>query len=134
VTGTPDRTGAPERPLEPVLAEVATGLWRLRRRLGNGVEPGPGVLTGAARQVQRILDTLSEAGIRVDDHLGVAFHPGLAMDVVSYQPTAGLDREVVIDVERPSVYRGADTLQRARVIVGVPGPPPAHPEEPESAR
>lgn len=120
MSGAPTQTNRSDQPLEPLLAEVATGLWRLRRRLSDGVEPTPEALAGAARQVRRILDALSEADVRIDDHCGVAFDPGLAIDVVSYQETAGLDREVVIDAERPSVYRGAATLQRARVIVGVP--------------
>lgn len=98
--------------LEHVVVEVATGLWRLQRRL----DPG----TPEARQVRRIFDALGDADIRVDDHHGVAFDPGLAIDVVAYQPTAGIEREVVIETERPSVFRGAATLQRGRVIVGVP--------------
>lgn len=99
--------------LEQVLAEVATGLWRLQRRLP--VADGP-----EARQVRRILEVLSDADIRIDDHHGVAFDPGLAIDVVAYQPTAGVDHEQVIDTERPSIFHGAATLQRGRVIVGVP--------------
>lgn len=99
--------------LEHVLAEVATGLWRLQRRLSASGTP-------EARQVRRILEVITDADIRIDDHLGVAFDPGLAIDVVAYQPTEGLDHERVIDTERPSIYRGAATLQRGRVIVGVP--------------
>jgi hypothetical protein len=120
MSGNPGQGGRLEQPLEPLLAEVATGLWRLQRRLRDGVEPTSEAWTAAARQVRRILGALSEAGVMIDDHCGVAFDPGFAIDVVSYQQTAGLDREVVIDAEQPSVYRGAAILQRARVIVGVP--------------
>jgi hypothetical protein len=98
--------------LEHVVAEVATGLWRLQRRLDAG--------TPEARQVRRIFDVLGDADIRVDDHHGVSFDPGLAIDVVAFQPTEGIEREVVIETERPSIFRGAATLQRGRVIVGVP--------------
>jgi hypothetical protein len=101
-----------DQPLEHVLAEVATGLWRLYRRLDSGAPE--------ARHVRRILEVLSDADIRIDDHHGVAFDPGLAIDVVAYQPTEGVDREQVIETERPSIFRGAATLQRGRVIVGVP--------------
>lgn len=105
-----------DRPLEHVLAEVATGLWRLQRRL----DPETPETRAAARQVRRILDVLGDADIRIDDHHGVAFDPGLAIDVVAYQPTEDVDHEQVIDTERPSIFRGAATLQRGRVIVGVP--------------
>ena len=78
-----------DRSLEHVLVEVATGLWRLQRRLGAG--------TPEARQVRRIFDVLGDADIRVDDHHGVTFDPGLAIDVVAYQPTEGVTREQVIE-------------------------------------
>jgi hypothetical protein len=105
-----------DRSLEHVLAEVATGLWRLQRRLGSDTPE----TRAAARQVRRILDVLGDADIRIDDHHGVPFDPGLAIDVVAYQPTEGVEREQVIDTEQPSVFRGTTTLQRGRVIVGVP--------------
>ena len=107
--------------LEHVLVEVATGLWRLQRRLDAVPQAQAAPETrAAARQVRRILDVLGDADIRIDDHHGVLFDPGLAIDVVAYQPTEGVDRERVIETERPSIYRGAATLQRGRVIVGVP--------------
>jgi hypothetical protein len=109
-------TSDAERPLEHVLVEVATGLWRLQRRL----DPGAPETQAAARQVRRILDVLGDADIRIDDHHGIAFEPGLAMDVVAYQETEGVTHEQVIDAERPSIFRGSATWQRARVIVGVP--------------
>jgi hypothetical protein len=98
--------------LEQVLAEVATGLWRLQRRMDASAPE--------ARQVRRILEVLGDADIRIDDHHGVAFDPGLAIDVIAYQPTEGVDHDQVIDTERPSIFRGTATLQRGRVIVGVP--------------
>jgi hypothetical protein len=114
----------PDAPLEHVLVEVATGLWRLRRRLDSSLDSSPDSSApetqAAARQVRRILDVLGDADIRIDDHHGIAFEPGLAMDVVAYQETEGVTREQVIDAERPSIFRGGATLQRARVIVGVP--------------
>jgi hypothetical protein len=102
--------------LEPVLVEVATGLWRLQRRLDSSTPE----TQAAARQVRRILEVLGDADIRIDDHHGIAFEPGLAIDVVAYQETEGVTHEQVIDAERPSIFRGGATLQRARVIVGVP--------------
>ena len=125
-----------DQPLEHLLAEVATGLWRLQRRLDSQAPESSGPESSApensapgsssretraaARQVRRIIEILGDADIRIDDHHGVTFDPGLAFDVVAYQPTEGLDRELVIDTERPSIFRGAATLQRGRVIVGVP--------------
>jgi murein L,D-transpeptidase YcbB/YkuD len=100
------------REVERILAETVTGLWRLSQRLDDEA--------AARRQLERTLDALTDAGIRIDDHRGDAFDPGLPIEVVAYQATAGLDRETVIGLERPSVYRNGSVIQRARVIVGTP--------------
>ena len=115
--------------LERVLAETVTGLWRLADRLG--VEPvavpapaeeAAEQLRSARRQLGRILESLADSGIRVEDHRGQRFHPGLAIEVVAYQPIHGQRHETVVEVERPSVYRDAVVIQRARVIVATPPP------------
>jgi hypothetical protein len=105
------------RELEGVLAETATGLWRLTHRLGD---PADERCHGARRQLGRILESLADSGIRIDDHRDQRFHPGLAMEVVAYRPVPGLGHETVVEVERPSVYRNGTVIQRARVIVGTP--------------
>jgi hypothetical protein len=113
--------------LERVLAEAVTGLWRLADRLG--AEPVVDFastgdvaerLRSARRQLGRILESLADSGIRVEDHRGQRFHPGLAIEVVAYQPIPGQRHETVVEVERPSVYRDAAVIQQARVIVGTP--------------
>jgi hypothetical protein len=112
------------RGLEAVVVELVTGLWRLGERLA--AEPGADPAAdadrwrSARRQLQRMVEALADSGIRIEDHRGRPFHPGLTIEVVAYQPTAGLRHEAVIDVERPSVYRDGAVLQRARVIVGTP--------------
>ncbi|EXG82532.1 hypothetical protein [Cryptosporangium arvum] len=108
-----DSDAATVRELEAVIAEVATGLWRLTARLGDAPERD-------RRPVERLVEVLADRGIRVHDPRDRPFHPGLPVEVVAYQPTPGIREETVIDVERPTVYRGASVLQRARVVVGVP--------------
>jgi hypothetical protein len=119
-----DPDAASVRDLERVLAETATGLWRLADRLANQStvdnDAEGSRWRSAHRQLERIVETLTDSGIRVEDHRGRPFHPGLPLEVVAYQPTPGLRQETVIDVERPSVYRGATLIQRARVVVGTP--------------
>jgi hypothetical protein len=105
-----------------LLAEAAAGLWRLRARLAEPPDGDwPRLVRGAARHVERTLDLLSEGGIEVDGHLDVPFDPGMALDVVAYEPTTGLERETVVEVERPTVYRDGHVIPRGKVIVGVPG-------------
>jgi hypothetical protein len=114
-------------PGEPVLddravANLATGLWRARRRMlePGSDQPRPEVRK-EFRHVQATWDVLADAGIKVQDHDGDRFVPGLALDVLVFQPTAGLEHEEVVETIRPSVYVRGRSIQLGQVIVGTPG-------------
>lgn len=96
------------------VADVATGLWRLRNRM-----PADGNRS-LVRQLDAAWDALTEAGVEVDDHMNDPFDAGLAISVVAYQPTPGLRREQVIEAIRPTVYLNDRAIQKAEVIVGTP--------------
>ena len=104
-----------------MLAEVATGLWRLRQRM---VDPDSGrpleEMRRAFRHLESVWDALAAAGVEVQDHTGMAFHTGLALDVLAFQPTAGVERERVIETIKPSVYFKGRAIQMGQVIVGTP--------------
>jgi hypothetical protein len=104
-----------------VLADVATGLWRARRGLATAGAAGdtPAVAV-AARHVQRTLDVLAEAGVEVVDHQDRDYVTGSGLEVLAFQPVAGLARETVVEVLRPMVYADGVLIQRGEVIVGVP--------------
>ena len=101
------------------LADLATGLWRARRRMlePGGDEPRPEVRK-EFRHVRSTWDTLADAGVKVQDHDGTRYDTGLALEVLTFQPTAGLEHEVVLDTIRPSVYVQGRTIQLGQVIVG----------------
>lgn len=104
-----------------VVARLATGLWRARRRMcrpGSG-EPLP-EMRQPHRHVQSAWDELEEAGVLVQDHDGDAFASGLALQVVAFQPEPGLTEERVIETVRPSIYRKGRVIQMGEVIVGTP--------------
>ena len=108
-------------PSAEMLAEVATGLWRLRQRM---VDPDSGrpleEMRRAFRHLESVWDALAAAGVEVQDHTGMAFHTGLALDVLAFQPTAGVERERVIETIKPSVYFKGRAIQMGQVIVGTP--------------
>ena len=128
----PPRESAPITPVasppeEPApdsmsfLADVATGLWRLRQRM---VEPGSDRPTEEMRRPFRHLETswdaLTQAGVRIQDHTGEPFHYGSSIKVIAYEPTVGLLREQVIQTLRPTVYFKNERIQTGEVIVGAP--------------
>jgi hypothetical protein len=108
-------------PGEELLRNIATGLWRIRRRM---LEPGSdepvAAMRGAFRHLQATWDVLSEAGIEIQDHTGWAYDPGLSLNVLAHQPTGGIGREEVVETVKPSVYLRGVMIQMGDVVVGVP--------------
>jgi hypothetical protein len=113
-----------------VIAEVATGLWRLRNRLVDPETDQPLPELGKVyRHAQAILDTLAEAGVEIQSHLNTPYDSGQAISAVAFQPVPGLTRETVVDTVRPSVYMGGRQIQRGEVVVGTPLTAKPEPEE-----
>lgn len=106
-----------------LLADVGTGLWRLRQRMvdsstGRPAEP----MRKAYRHFESVWDTLTQGGLEIHDHTGEPVPEGgvYALKTVAFQPTPGLTREKVIDTIKPSVYYKRDLIQMGEVIVGTP--------------
>ncbi|HEY5149544.1 MAG TPA: hypothetical protein VIJ23_06935, partial [Mycobacterium sp.] len=112
--------GEPETIVAPrVLAELATGLWRLRTK---ATEPGTDVarpeMRAVRRQVEWMWGVLTDAGLDVQSHDQQPTDPGLSLDVLASQPVPGLDRERVLETVRPTVYLAGRVIQRGEVIIG----------------
>jgi hypothetical protein len=103
------------------IAELATGLWRMRARM---VEPETDRVFDSMRRPFRHLESVWEllraAGIDIQDHTSEVFNSGLALSVIAFQPTEGLERERVLETIRPSIYRHERVVQMGQVIVGTP--------------
>jgi hypothetical protein len=93
------------------LAELATSVWRLRNKASNGP---------LERHVRAVVDALTDVGIETRRYDEVAFAPGLKVRVLAFQPTAGLEREQIIETIRPAVYLHGQPVRLAEVIVGTP--------------
>lgn len=111
-----------------LLADVGTGLWRLRQRM---LQPGSDQpleeMRRPYRHLQSVWDALTEAGVEIRDHTGQAVPQGgiYALKVLAYQPTPGLNSERVIETIKPSIYLGEHLVQMGEVIVGTPEQTPA---------
>jgi hypothetical protein len=119
--GREPRSPGAEEPRARLLAEMATGLWRLRGRMvdaGTG-EPHP-EMRRAFRHLQAVWDALARAGVEVQEHAGRPFDPGQSLRVLAFQPTAGLPRETVLETVKPCVYLDGQRIQVGEVIVGTP--------------
>jgi hypothetical protein len=107
-----------------LLKKLATELFRARKRmLKPGTTEPLEELRRPYRHIEAMWDLLHQAEIEVQDHDGNRFEAGLELTVIAFQPTAGLNRETVIETIRPSIYHKGQLLQRGEVVVGKPETP-----------
>jgi hypothetical protein len=122
----PSALSAPEPAASPSLspeqlAQIGTGLWRLRQRM---VQPGTSrplpEVQRAFRHLESVWEVLNGAGVTIQDHTDAPFDAGQSLRVLTYQPMPELSREKVIETIKPSVYVGKKMIQMGEVIVGTP--------------
>jgi len=110
------------------LADLCTELWRLRAKM---VDPKTHKPREEYRKLNRhlvsVLDILGNENVRIVDHTGQPFDPGMTLLVRSFQPLPGLKNLEVIETMKPSVYQNQHLIQPGEVIVGKP-------EEEETAK
>ncbi|KMS70339.1 hypothetical protein ACM01_32090 [Streptomyces viridochromogenes] len=118
-------TASKEKPEEKVdtarLAEAATGVWKAGRKL----EQQDDGLGKTSRQIGRSVRTARQAlqegiELRIQDHDGDDYDPGLSLKVLSFEDDPGLTREVVLETFLPSVYFRGRLIQMGEVVVGRP--------------
>jgi len=103
------------------LAEVGTGLWRLRQKmLQPGTDKPLEEMRRAYRHFESVWDALARDGVKIYDHTGEDFDAGRSIKVLAYQPTTGLSRERVLETIKPTIYINDDRVQMGEVIVGTP--------------
>jgi hypothetical protein len=115
-----------ERERHKLLAEMATGLWKLRCRM---IEPG-GIspkdeFRREYRPVEAMWDALIHAGVEVHDLTGKPFEVGMSLTVLAYQPTPGVMRDVIHETHKPSVDLHGQPIQMGEVYVATPEKQPA---------
>jgi hypothetical protein len=128
----PPPARAPEGPGNPVtptpepgwLADLGTGLWRLRQRM---VEPGTDrpleEMRRAFRHLESLTDVVRGAGLEIQDHTGAPYHAGMALQVLAFQPTPDVRRERVGETVKPTIYHNGTMIQMGEVIVATPEGP-----------
>jgi hypothetical protein len=104
---------------DATIASVATNMWRVLKRFADNSE-GSKAERMARRNLTAMSERLAKAGVRVQDHDGMAWDPGLSLTAIAYEPRPHLERETVVQTEKPTVYRGERCIQFGHVIVGVP--------------
>jgi hypothetical protein len=107
------------------LADVGTGLWRMRR---NMVPPGAGRLLDARpleemrkpfRWLVSTWDTLKESGLEIQDHTGDRYISGQSLKA-HFEAAPDLHEDTITDTIKPTIYFDGKILQMGEVVVGTP--------------
>ncbi|MFE6623354.1 hypothetical protein [Streptomyces sp. NPDC057740] len=125
-----EQARAPRGAGTDALLGAAVGIWRALRKLDRQ----SGALSAAdlrqvRRQVHASRQALADDGLEIQEHDGMPFDSGQSLEALVFQDEPGLDREVVLETVRPSVYFRGERIQMGQVIVGRPAPD--HPPAPE---
>jgi len=108
-----------------LIADIGTGLWRLKQRLTNPETGQPLEETRRAyRHFQSVWDAITEAGYTIMDHTGQPFNARQTLKVITYEQKPGIEREIVSETIKPSVYYQKEDkewmVQMGEVIVATP--------------
>jgi hypothetical protein len=109
-----------------LIKKLATELFRARKRMLKPGSPEPlDEMRRPWRHVEAMWDLLHQSEFEVQDHDGKRFEAGLELTVIAFQPTAGLQKETILETIRPSIYHKGQLVQRGEVVVGKPEEPAA---------
>ncbi len=115
-----DRSG-PSGEFPQFLAQLATGLWRLKQTM---VKPGTEEPLEETRRGWRhfssLWDLLIENEIEIRDHTGAPYQAGMPVSVIAFQPTQGIKHEQIVETIRPTIFYKKQILQVGEVIVASP--------------
>jgi hypothetical protein len=58
--------------------------------------------------------------VKIQNHTSEPFDSGQSLEVIAFQPTAGISRDVVVETIRPTVYLKGIRIQMGQVVVATP--------------
>lgn len=103
------------------LTVIATQAWRARKKMvddENGEARDD--MKRVFRHVESIFNALSGIGIEIRDMQGRPFDSGMALKVVSFEPTPGLSKEEITETIKPTILWRERIIEVGEVIVGTP--------------
>jgi hypothetical protein len=114
-------TSSPTEEWLKAAAKSATHVWRAERRIVDPETREPlDDFKLLHRDIIAIRRSLEDLGVEIVDSLGSAYHSGMALKVISFEPTPGLSREEIKETIKPTVLWRGNLLQLGEVIVGTP--------------
>lgn len=103
------------------ISTIATNTWRARNRMMNSDNgDAKEEMKRVVRHIDAVFDALSQIGVEVRDMQGRPYDAGMALKVISFEPTPGLSEEEVSETIKPTITWEGKLIQMGEVIVGIP--------------
>jgi hypothetical protein len=104
-----------------ILASIATNAWRAQNKMvDSDTGEAKEEMKRVYRHIEGIIESLTQSGIQIIDPVGRAYDSGMALNVVSFEPTSGFTSEEIKETIKPSVALHGRLIQMGEVIVGTP--------------
>lgn len=105
--------------IQKLIVQLATNLWRINNKL-QGADESDKTLRSIRRHTESALDTLAGGQVEIKDHTNEKYIPGMALDVLAFQPDLSVQDEIISETIKPSVYYQDKLVQRGEVVVLMP--------------
>lgn len=102
-------------------AIIATNTWRAKNKmLDSDTGEAKNDMKSVFRHIEAIYESLTQLGIETIDPIGRVYDSGMALKVLSFEPTPDLLNEEIKETIKPSVAWRNHLIQIGEVIVGTP--------------
>jgi hypothetical protein len=133
-TGVPEAKALASTPLSPtqdnpvrlefrstLIVDLANVAWALQRKSCDPVtNERKEEFRPIARHIDQLSEYLEELGVKIQNHTNELFDSGQSLEVIAFQPTAGISRDVVVETIRPTVYIKGIRIQMGQIVVATP--------------
>ena len=104
-----------------LIVDLANVAWALQRKSCDPVtNERKEEFRPIARHIDQLSEYLEEFGVKIQNHTNEPFDSGQSLEVIAFQPTAGISRDVVVETIRPTVYLKGIRIQIGQVVVATP--------------
>lgn len=103
------------------LAAIATNAWRAQNKMvDENTGEAKEEMKRVYRHIEALLEVLGAIGIEIRDMQGRCFDSGMALKVITFEPTPGLAREEITETIKPTITWQGQLIQMGEVVVGTP--------------
>lgn len=102
-------------------ANIATNAWRIKiKMVDSDTGEAKEDMKRFYRHIEAIFESLGQIGVETIDPIRGVYDSGMALKVLSFEPTPGLSHEEIKETIKPSVIWQGRLIQIGEVIVGTP--------------